>query len=102
MIEIILTARTECGEKAIRAYSEEKITVMEKMRMRSRNIIGERKIISEFPLVHVSSIRVQSKDAKVVEQRFQVLKEQMVLLYEKKMLDYGASREDYDIQVTYD
>lgn len=102
MVEVVLTARTERGEKAIRAYHDEKISVSDRVRMRARNIQGEKKIVSESPLVHVSSIKVQSSDAATVRKRFEYLREQMVLLYEKKMIDYGASRDDYEVQVNYE
>jgi hypothetical protein len=101
MVEIILTALTEQGERAIRAYHKEKLSVVDRLRMSARNVVGERRIISENPLVHVSSIRVQGSDEAAVRKRFDYLQEQLVLLYEKKMFDYGASGKDFVIQVNY-
>lgn len=99
MVEIILTALSLNGEKAIRSYSEEKLSFKDKISMRANGITEERKFVSESPLVHISSIKNSPSGEEKVRKNWDILYTQLVLLYQKKMIDYGAKPTDYDLEV---
>lgn len=99
MVEIVLTARSQAGEEAIRKYHDERLSIYDRMRMKSQGIIGERRFVSESPVVHVTVVTVAPKHQGRIDSHFSKLSERIRLQYEAKMIGYGASLEDYDLQV---
>lgn len=99
MVEIILTALTPAGEAAIMKYHNEKLGVVARLRMRREGVSSTRKILAENPLIHETIIKVAGASLYTLNARFKDWSERNKLLYESKMLDYGATAEDYRIEV---
>ena len=97
MVVIHFFAKNEQGEKALREYYGEKLTLKHKIAMKAAGVTEERKILSEKPFSFELAIRIKNKTSSGrLDEKW---KRDNGITIERKMSALGADKDSYEYEV---